>query len=128
MFSELTRVFRVVDDCPPQARLWTEEPPDEWDAPLWTAAERSGAVFIVTTNLDDGPPPGPDGVQEYAGIFVAHREVSIAFVDGLVERYLAREPSLTSLLADPWSKARFSRYDHQILSALVRRGPGRATP
>lgn len=87
MFSQLTLYFRVVDDCPPQADLWKDSPPDEWDSPLWAAAQRSEAQFIVTSNLQDGPPEGADGVQEYAGIFMAHPDVFLTLIDRMVSHY-----------------------------------------
>jgi hypothetical protein len=84
-FAELTTVFRVVEDCPPQVPLWAEVVPDEWDAPLWTAAKRGEASFIVTENLEDGPPLGPDGIREHDGVYVVHPDTFLALIDELAD-------------------------------------------
>jgi hypothetical protein len=72
MFSRLTPVFRIVEDCPPLESLWTDSPSDDWDVPIWTAAKRSEASFIITDNLADGPPKNSEGDREYDGITFMH--------------------------------------------------------
>ncbi len=84
MFTETSRVFRVVDDRPPTETLWTENPADEWDVHLWTSAVRAPAQFIVTSNLEDGPPRGSDGIQEYRGIYWIHPDSFLTLVGELI--------------------------------------------
>jgi predicted nucleic acid-binding protein len=64
--------FRVVEDRPPDEILWTEQPRDEWDIPLWNTAVRSQARFVVTENLKDGPPVDARGVRQYQGVIWIH--------------------------------------------------------
>ena len=70
--------FQVVEDRPPLAEMWTDTPPDLWDAPIWTAAvraldlyDRSG-VIVVTDNLKDGPPPDEHGLRQYNHVAFIH--------------------------------------------------------
>jgi hypothetical protein len=73
MFQHLTAVFRVVDDYPSgDTASWTDEPPDKWDIPIWTAAVRSQAGFIVTENLSDAPPPDADGNRAFRDVLFVH--------------------------------------------------------
>ena len=37
--------FHVVDDRPPLAQMWADDPPDPWDQPIWTAAVRAKESF-----------------------------------------------------------------------------------
>lgn len=80
-FTHMTPVFRVVEDAPPPEPLWTDKPADDWDWPVWTAAIRARADFIVTENLRDGPPPDRDGIQRHAGVFFLHPDRFLAVVD-----------------------------------------------
>lgn len=91
MFSWLTRVFRVAEDCPPYEALWTLQPRDEWDVPIWTAALRARARFVVTLNLRDGPPAAADGVREYRGIYCLHPRTFLELVDRLATEAVAAE-------------------------------------
>ena len=74
----MTRYFRMIDDHPPYEAIWSDEPADPWDVPIWTAAVRArkrfrGApVFIVTENLKDGPPKDKDGLQFHRGVGFLH--------------------------------------------------------
>ena len=56
MFEHVTRMFEVVEDRPPYPTVWTYELLDEWDIPIFAAAKSAGAHFILTENIDDGPP------------------------------------------------------------------------
>lgn len=76
-FSIMTSVFRVVDDCPPAEPVW-DSPRDAWDIPLWSAAKRCDARFIVTANLKDGPPADENGLRIFEGVTWIHPE---AFAD-----------------------------------------------
>jgi hypothetical protein len=67
-FGIMTAVFQVVDDRPPHEPLWTDAPRDSDDVPIWNAAVRSGAHFVVTSNLADGPPVDADGRRIFSGI------------------------------------------------------------
>lgn len=71
MFARLTEVFRVVEDCPTASPPW-DEPSDPWDIPIWTAAKRCEAHFIITANLTDGPPPNAEGDQKFEDITFIH--------------------------------------------------------
>jgi len=70
--------FHVVEDRPPLAEMWTDAPPDPWDAPIWTAAVRAREAFgarrllVVTDNLKDGPPLNEAGLRDFAGITFMH--------------------------------------------------------
>jgi hypothetical protein len=70
--------FRVIEDRPPQVEMWTQNPRDPWDQPIWTAAVRSQDVFqathvlVITENLIDGPPPDRDGVRHHEGVLYVH--------------------------------------------------------
>jgi hypothetical protein len=79
-FSIMTTVFRVVDDCPPPEPAW-DSPRDEWDIPLWSAAKRCGASFIVTANLKDGPPADENGLRSFQGVTWIHPEAFAPEVD-----------------------------------------------
>lgn len=41
---------------------------DVYDLPIWSAAVRSEARFVVSHNLRDFPPRGSDGLCAYNGI------------------------------------------------------------
>jgi hypothetical protein len=41
---------------------------DEWDAPIWTAAVKSKALFIVTNDIAQMPPEGEHGLRTHAGV------------------------------------------------------------
>lgn len=77
-FDIMTAVFHVVDDRPPSEEPWPGGPRDERDVPIWNAAMRAGADFVVTENLRDGPPPNEQGIQEHRGIRYIHPDDFIA--------------------------------------------------
>lgn len=64
MFAHATRMFKVVDDHPPYPGVWADPIRDPWDVPIYLAARNAGAHFVVTENLQDGPPPN----SELAGL------------------------------------------------------------
>src|SRR5438046_8620245 len=74
-------MFETVDDRPPFETMWTPDPRDPYDAPIWTAAVRGRAHFVVTANLEDGPPPDAHGLQRYAGICYVHPERFLPLLD-----------------------------------------------
>lgn len=80
-FDIMTNLFRVIDDRPPNERLWEEQPRDRWDIPIWNAAVRGEAHFVVTSNLIDGPPANADGLQVFEGIACVSPEVFSAILD-----------------------------------------------
>ena len=47
-FGIMTEIFRVVVDRPPDELAWSPEVRDPWDLPIWNAAVRSRADFVVT--------------------------------------------------------------------------------
>jgi hypothetical protein len=124
MFSQLTLYFRVIDDCPPQTALWTDSPPDEWDWPLWTAAERAEAVFIVTDNVQNGPPKGPDGVQEHAGIFIVHPDVFLRLIDWVVSHYVEAAYSGTEATVTAAAASESAGLYRSIIAEIHRRASG----
>jgi hypothetical protein len=79
-FRYMTAVFRVVDDCPPAESMWSTTPRDPDDTPLWTAAVRARTDFVVTENLQDGPPPDAAGRRRYVGITYVHPVTFIAIL------------------------------------------------
>ncbi|MBI4492306.1 MAG: PIN domain-containing protein [Chloroflexi bacterium] len=81
MFARLTTVFHVSEDRPPPEALWSPRPLDEWDVPIWTAAVRAKADFIVTENLKDGPPPDGQGLRRHGDITYVHPDQFLALVD-----------------------------------------------
>jgi hypothetical protein len=83
--------FRVVDDRPPDEPSWTNRPRDEWDIPLWNAAVRSGAAFIVTENLRDGPPPDTEGIRRHEGIVFIHPEDFLTLIAQDIDHRTLRE-------------------------------------
>jgi hypothetical protein len=86
MFAHLTAVFRVVDDRPPAAELWTPAPADAWDVPIWTAALRAEADVILSANLADGPPPDERGVQAFAGVDFLEPERFLEILDSFTDQ------------------------------------------
>jgi hypothetical protein len=79
-FSLMSTVFRVAEDCPPREDAW-DSPADEWDLPVWSAAKRCGAQFVVTVNLKDGPPEDDRGIRIFDGVIWCHPEQFLYFVE-----------------------------------------------
>ena len=84
-FAIMTDVFRVIEDAPPQASLWTETPRDPYDRPIWTAAVRARAHVVVTDNLRDGPPVNDQGLRRWEGILYAAPDDLIEALDWWAE-------------------------------------------
>jgi hypothetical protein len=125
MFSRLTQVFRVVDDCPPHEQLWTDRPADDWDVPIWTAAVRAEAGFVVTANLEDGPPEGPDGLREHNGIVFMDLDDFLGFVAFYVDRVasITTPSSLPELEGEAPSEAEVPEVYHDLLRELPKGFP-----
>jgi hypothetical protein len=104
-FQYLTRCFRVVDDHPPMEKSWTENPRDEWDIPIWTAAKRANAQFVVTVNLSDAPPKDSDGIQEHEGIYYLHPSAFLALLNRVADEDLDDAPIQFLEEGDPWAPA-----------------------
>jgi len=102
-FLQWVRVaFRIVDDRPPDEPFWTDRPRDEWDIPLWNAAIRSGADFIVTENLRDGPPPDAEGLRRHRGIVFVHPSEFLTLLEErVVHPSLPEPPQIDELPARP---------------------------
>lgn len=79
-FTLMTAVFRVAEDAPPLEDAW-ESPRDEWDLPLLSAAKRYGASFIVTENLQDGPPEDHRRLRIFDGILWCHPDLFLNMVN-----------------------------------------------
>jgi len=73
--------FEVIEDRPPLEPAWTTPLPDEYDWPVWTAAVRGRAQYLVTANLRDGPPPDPSGTRHWQGITYVHPDEFQIIVD-----------------------------------------------
>jgi len=84
LLARLTAVFHVFEDRPPAPSLW-DQPSDVWDVPIWTAAKRAQADFVVTANLSDGPPADTDGNREYEGIAFIHPDEFLGFLNSLAD-------------------------------------------
>jgi len=84
-FSHVTAAFQVVDDRPPHPPLWTPNPPDSWDIPLWTAALAGSALMIVTMNMRDGPPPDEHNLRRHNGVEFLHPKSFLELVDYLAD-------------------------------------------
>ena len=67
MLTALLQVMTFVSVVPPFDPAWPEAS-DAADLPIWSAAVRSGAQFIVSHNLHDFPPRDADGLCAYDGI------------------------------------------------------------
>lgn len=120
-FGRVTQVFHVVDDRPPLEATWADRPIDEWDAPLWTAAKRGQAQFIVTENLDDGPPPNGEGLRQYERILFIHPDHFLGVLDYLVDTIESRR--LVELVDSPsysveTTAGRWSRLSPNIRAVL----------
>ena len=101
MFTHLTTAFRIVEDCPPLDLLWSRHPADDWDAPIWTAAIRSRAHFIVSENLEHGPPETGE-LRTYGGVYLIHPSDFIQFIDWLADVTVAtRLPIFDGIDLDP---------------------------
>lgn len=81
-FEIMTAVFHVVEDRPPHEPQWTESPSDLHDRPIWTAAVRSNAHFVVTENLKDGPPEDKDGHRVWGKTVYVHPDQFLDFLEG----------------------------------------------
>ena len=79
-YESLAVHFRVIEDRPPLEAMWTNEPRDPSDAPIWTAAVRlhrlypASCVLVITDNLKDGPPPDSRGLQLHENVLYIHPE------------------------------------------------------
>lgn len=89
-FDALSPVFSVVEDQPPPEPMWAD-PRDTHDAPIWTAAVRGRALYVVTENLKDGPPVDVDGLRTHAGITYIHPDDFVPLVDLWAELVAARQ-------------------------------------
>jgi hypothetical protein len=67
MLIALLQVMNIVSVVPPFDSAWATIN-DANDLPIWTAAIRSGAGFIISHNTRDFPPRNAEGLCEYAGI------------------------------------------------------------
>jgi hypothetical protein len=69
--TTMLRVIRPVMECvsvrPPFLPAWPTAA-DPNDEPIWTAAVRGGAAYVVSHNLTDFPPRDAEGLCRYQGI------------------------------------------------------------
>lgn len=67
MLTALLQVMSFVTVVPPFDPAWPEAT-DAEDLPIWSAALRSGAQFVISHNLRDFPPRNAHGLCAYEGI------------------------------------------------------------
>jgi hypothetical protein len=67
MLTALLQVMTFVTVVPPFDPAWAEAT-DAGDLPIWSAAVRAGAQFVISHNLRDFPPRNTDGLCAHAGI------------------------------------------------------------
>jgi hypothetical protein len=67
MLMALLQVMTFVSIVPPFDAAWAGIA-DAGDLPIWSAAGRAGARFIVSHNLRDFPPRDADGICAFSGI------------------------------------------------------------
>lgn len=84
MFAHLTEVFQVIDDRPPAPQTW-DRPSDPWDIPIWTAAKRCEATFVITDNLADAPPENVDGLQVFDGVYFVHPDEFLLIIEAIAD-------------------------------------------
>lgn len=93
MLTALLQVMAFVSVVPPFDAAWTDMA-DANDLPIWSAALRSGARFIVSHNVSDFPPRDGDGLCAYAG-------VEFVTAEHFVREILGLEPDLVAPLPIP---------------------------
>jgi hypothetical protein len=126
MFGRMTLLFRVVEDAPPNATAW-DQPSDAWDIPIWTAAKRGEADFVVTANLADGPPRDAEGNREFEGVTFIHPDEFLAFLEFLADALDGEE--LTELApGSSEQQSDLSPSIRQFLAELIARKFGPAEP
>jgi hypothetical protein len=67
MLLHLLPVMEFVSVVPPFLRSWPTAR-DENDLPIWTAAVRGQATFVISHNVRDFPPRNGSGICAYDGI------------------------------------------------------------
>lgn len=128
MFSRLTRVFRVIDDCPSHGELW-QNPRDEWDVPIWTAAIRCEAALVVTENLVDGPPANSEGLRKHESVAFIYPENLLALLGNFTDWIEAADlPEIIPQSADDPVEGDVLGDNRQLLQHILSRvqGPGSA--
>jgi hypothetical protein len=91
MLTALLQVMTFVSVVPPFDAAWPGFA-DADDLPIWSAATRSGAQFIVSHNVRDFPPRDPDGLCAYAGIEFVTVETFVSEILGLDPAVVASRP------------------------------------
>jgi hypothetical protein len=82
MLTALLQVMTFVSVVPPFDAAWAGIS-DADDLPIWSAAVRTGARFIVSHNVRDFPPRDSDGLCAYGGIEFVTAEVLVGDSLGL---------------------------------------------
>lgn len=67
MMSILLPSFELVAPLPPYPPAW-ESLTDQWDHPIWAAAQEGNARYVVSENTKDFPPAGEYGRHIYQEI------------------------------------------------------------
>lgn len=67
MLLALLPVMEMISVVPPFDAAWPDRR-DRYDQPVWTAAHRTGASFVISHDVNDFPPRDRDGRCRHAGI------------------------------------------------------------
>jgi hypothetical protein len=67
MLTALLQVMEMITVVPPFIAAWADAR-DVNDVPIWNAALRSGAQFVISHNVRDFPPRNADGLCMHEGI------------------------------------------------------------
>jgi hypothetical protein len=95
MLRALLQVMTFVSVVPPFDAAWAGIA-DVDDLPIWSAAVRAGAEFIVSHNLRDFPPRDAHGICAFGGI-------EFITVENLVREVLGLDPEAIAPIPIPMS-------------------------
>ncbi len=102
--SVLVPFMTFISVVPPFDNAW-DSANDPNDLPIWSAAVRSGAQFIVSHNLHDFPPRNSEGLCAYDGI-------EFVTTENFVRDILAL--NVTDFLASPIPPSGHIAHRHRI--------------
>ncbi|HKV83741.1 MAG TPA: PIN domain-containing protein [Ktedonobacterales bacterium] len=81
MMEILLTTFKLVDPLPPYPPAWAALD-DEWDMPIWAAARKADAQYVVSENTSDFPPADAVGRHIHDGIEYLRASAFLALVNG----------------------------------------------
>lgn len=91
MLTTMLPVMEFISIVPPFDATWPTAR-DANDAPIWSAAVRSGAGYVISHNLRDFPPRNGDGLCAHQGIEFITAEDFVVEVLGLELDLVAARP------------------------------------